>query len=155
MVSALRIKHRVDSEAPLPSQALPPSHAFSFPLSHLLLPTSGPLNMLLLLPGMQCALLSSFPPPLLLDESHLSFKSQHGSCHREPSQCPRLYQASIPDPPPHTSMALTSGLTAVIICVLVCLPYQTIKLCERWDGLVFTAVSPRPSLLHNKHLLNE
>lgn len=75
------------------SLSSPASHAFFFLRAHLLLPTSGPLNMLLLLPGMQCVLLSSFPPPLLLDESHLSFKSQHGCCHREPSQCPRLYQA--------------------------------------------------------------
>lgn len=48
-----------------------------------------------------------------------------------------------------------SGLPAVIICVLVCLPYQTVELHERWDGLASTAVSLVPSLVHNNHLLNE
>lgn len=76
--------------------------------------------------------------------------------HRESSQCPRWTRPLFLSPcPPHTSTALTSGLPAVIICVLVCLPYQTVELHERWDGLASTAVSLVPSLVHNNHLLNE
>lgn len=101
--------------------------------------------MLLPLPGMHWVFLSSFSP-LLLDESHSSFKPQHGWRHREPSQCPRLDQASIPNPRPHTPMALASRVTAVIIYVLVCLPTKLQSSVT--GGLVFTAVSPRPSLLH-------
>lgn len=91
----LGMKLPTGSKAPLPSLALPlpafspfcpipapasspASHVFSFALSHLPLPTSGPLNMLLPLPGMRCVLLLSSFPPLLLDESHSSFMSQHG-----------------------------------------------------------------------------
>lgn len=75
------------------------SHAFAFPLSHLPLPTSGPLNMPLLLPGIHCVL--SFYSPLV-DESHSSFKSQHGCRHRElsmPQTSPGLFLIPFLTPP--------------------------------------------------------
>lgn len=38
------------------------------------------------------------------------------------------------------------GPPDVMTCVPVCLSYQAIELREKWNGLVFIAVCPRPSL---------
>lgn len=114
----------------------PASQAFPLPVSHLPLPTSGPLNVPLTLPGMCHVLLLSFLPPLL-DESFPSSLSID-AC-REPSQHPRLDRAPMPDPSSHLH-GRTSRSTDAVTCVLVCPPYQATELRERWRGLVLTAV---------------
>lgn len=62
-----------------------------------------------------------------------------GSPLNTPDQIP-----SMPDPLPHTWGALPPD---VMIRVLVCPPYQARELREKWNGLLFSAVSPRPSLI--------
>lgn len=95
VASALMMGHTGDSKAPLPSG--PASHRLLLSSLTCLLPTSGPLNMLL--PLLEGSVLSPLPP--LLDESYSCFKSQHGCHHREPPQHPRRAQASVPGPLPH------------------------------------------------------